>query len=103
MENNIPMLSVFPHDEFGGIGVIRIDRETYFCVEDITRALEYNDTNKAIKSYCKKKLIHTVLHPKNIEEPVEMEFIPKSDIITLIEESTSDNKNEFKDWLFEMF
>lgn len=94
-------LKVFKNDEFGKIRVIMNNGVPMFSAIDVAKSLGYSDSDKAIRTHCKKSNNIFVLHGDGKPGGTTMKFIPESDIFRLIMSSKLPEAEKFQDWVFE--
>lgn len=94
-------LKVFKNDEFGKIRVIMNNGVPMFSAIDVAKSLGYSDSDKAIRTHCKKSNNIFVLHGDGKPGGTSMKFIPESDIFRLIMSSKLSEAEKFQDWVFE--
>lgn len=84
------------------VRVILIEDEPWFVASDVTDALQYSNSRKAILDHCK--------HPKLIKgneslhltsSPYGITIIPESDVYRLIMRSKMPEAGKFQDWVVE--
>ena len=95
-------LKVFKNDEFGKIRIL-INQEgiPMFSAIDVAKSLGYSDSDKAIRTHCKKSDSIFVLHGDGKPGGTSMKFIPESDIFRLVMSSKLPEAEKFQDWVFE--
>lgn len=94
-------LKIFEHPQFGRIRTIIEDGKTLFCGLDAARALEYADTDSAIRRHCRYPLKRRVPHPQNSEKTIEMTFITDGDLCRLAAKSELPGADAFEKWIFD--
>lgn len=94
-------LKVFKNDEFGKIRVIMNNGVPMFSAIDVAKSLGYSDSDKAIRTHCKKSDSIFVLHGDGKPGGTSMKFIPESDIFRLVMSSKLPEAEKFQDWVFE--
>lgn len=91
-------IMVFKNDEFGNIGTVQIDSETWFVAKDITRALGYSNSSKAVGN-------HVDLEDRGVTKRYtlggiqEIVIINESGLYSLILGSRLPNAKKFKRWV----
>lgn len=91
-------IMVFKNDEFGNIGTVQIDSETWFVAKDITRALGYSNSSKAVGD-------HVDPDDKGVTKRYtlgglqEFVIINESGLYSLILGSRLPNAKKFKRWV----
>lgn len=101
-------LKLFEHPKFGQIRTITEDGVTLFCGVDITNALGYKNSSKALADHCKgvtKRYAGVQTGTKADGSPamqqVGMNFIPEGDIYRLAARSELPGADEFERWIFD--
>jgi hypothetical protein len=91
-------VSVFNKDGFGEVRSIMIDKNPWFIGKDIAEALEYKDTNQAIRKHVddEDKLTRQI---DGSGQNREMVFINESGVYSLILRSRNEKAKEFKHWV----
>lgn len=91
-------IKVFDSDEFGNIGVVQIDNDTWFVAKDITKALGYSNSSKAIAD-------HVDIDDRGVTKRYtlgglqEIVIINESGLYSLILGSRLPNAKKFKRWV----
>lgn len=93
-------IQIFSNDQFGQVRTIEQSGKVYFCGKDITDALGYNDSAKAVKQHCKTKgwAFYPVL-TKGGEQKVR--FIDEGNLYRLITHSKLPSAEQFESWVFD--
>lgn len=91
-------LTIFSNSEFGEVRTTEIDGKTYFCANDVARALGYVDCAKAVRTHCK--------GVADVDTPTlggvqKMKFIPEGDIYRLVIKSQLPTADKFERWIFD--
>ena len=99
-------IQVFTHPQFGGIRVMGTSEEPLFCLVDVCKALELNNTSMA-----KRKLKATGIkifevrseltnkHGKTVAFMDNLTFISEQNLYRLIMRSTKPQAEPFQDWV----
>ena len=80
----------FIHNILGEVRIIPSETgnqlDTLFCAVDVTRALGYSENSyrNAIKDNCRYVSTRHVPHPQSPNKTLEVNFIPLSDVFSLI-------------------
>ena len=97
----------FFNEKFGTVRTIVLDGQIHFVGIDISKALGYSNTAKAVSTHCK-RLIKTEIdvssqngNAHKARKTQEMLVIPKSDIYRLIVKSKLESADEFESWIFD--
>ena len=91
-------ITVFNNEEFGNIGTVQSDNETWFVAKDITRALGYSNSSKAVGD-------HVDLEDRGVTKRYtlggiqEIVIINESGLYSLILGSRLPNAKKFKRWV----
>jgi anti-repressor protein len=107
MEKNV--VKVINHELFGNVRILLGDTgEPLFCGIDVTNALGYSNSRKAIGDHCPnvtKRHITVKTGIKADGNPairnLEMSFIPECDVYRLIIRSNMPNAVQFERWLMD--
>lgn len=97
-ENNI---EVFENPLFGMIRTLEIDGKPYFIASDVTKALGYTNSSKAIKDHCRWVTKRYVPHPQSADKKIEVNIIPQGDIMRLAAKSELPGAEKFESWIFD--
>ena len=91
-------LKFFNNPEFGEIRTIEEDGKVLFCGADITKALGYKNSSKALSDHCKGV---TKRYTPTTSGNQEMNFIPEGDIYRLAAKSELPGAERFESWIFD--
>ncbi|MFK5891358.1 MAG: BRO family protein [Flavobacteriaceae bacterium] len=80
---------------------IFVDGEPYFVGSDLTKALAYKNSRKALKDHCRYVTKRYIPHPQSKTKNLQVLVIPESDVYRLIIGSTLPKAQEFERWLME--
>ncbi len=80
---------------------IFVDGEPHFIGSDLTKALAYKNSRKALKDHCRYVTKRYIPHPQSENKTLQVLVIPESDIYRLIIKSTLPKAQEFERWLME--
>lgn len=95
-------LQIFKNESFGEIRtIITENNEVLFCAKDVASNLGYKDTNKAIKTHCKRGTGQNTPHPQNPTKTIVMIYIPESDVFRLAANSKLPQAEQFENWIFD--
>ena len=97
-ENNI---EVFENPLFGMIRTLEIDGKPYFIASDVTKALGYTNSSKAIKDHCRWVTKRYVPHPQSADKKIEVNIIPQGDVMRLAAKSELPGAEKFESWIFD--
>lgn len=84
------MKKLYDDEVFNGTRYIKVDGHILYCGEDIAKALEYTQPNKAVEQYCKYPI-----------EYDDMLLITEGDIYRLIMHSNHESFKHFETWVFD--
>lgn len=91
-------LMIFNNPEFGEIRTIEEDGKILFCGADVTGALGYKNSRKALSDHCKGV---TKRYTPTTSGNQEMNFIPEGDIYRLAAKSELPGAERFESWIFD--
>ena len=91
-------IKVFNSDEFGNIGTVQMDDSTWFVAKDITRALGYSNSSKAIGDHVDPE-DKGVTNRYTLGGIQEITIINESGLYSLILGSRLPNARKFKHWV----
>ena len=97
----------FIHNILGEVRIIPSETgnqlDTLFCAVDVTRALGYSENShrNAIKDNCRYVSSRHIPHPQNPNKTLKVNFIPLSDVFSLIFKSRRTEAEEFRRWICE--
>ena len=101
-------IQIFNSPEFGNIRTVVEDAGVLFCGRDVTLALGYLNTSKAMADHCRgvtKRYIGVCTGQRSdgsdTFQVMEMSFLPESDIYRLICSSKLPSAERFEKWVFE--
>lgn len=94
-------LQIFNNNSFGQVRTVEVDGKIQFVASDITKALGYTNTSKAIGDHCRWVTKRYIPHPQNLEKTIEVNVIPKGDIYRLIANSELPGAEKFESWIFD--
>lgn len=92
---------VFKKKEFGQIRTVEINEKVYFVASDVARALGYTNTRKAINDHCRWVTKCDIPHPQSKTKALEVNVIPKGDIVRLAAQSKLPSAEKFESWIFD--
>jgi prophage antirepressor-like protein len=102
------MTELLQHPEFGQIRSQRINKEYWFCANDVCRVLGLKNSRQALSRHCLKedlaKIYTEVITGLNkdgtmAKQQVKMNFINESGLCALIFNSEKEKAREFKHWI----
>ena len=97
MKNQV---QIFSNDQFGQVRTIEQSGKVFFCGKDITDALGYNDSAKAVKQHCKSKgWVFCPVLTKGGEQKIR--FIDEGNLYRLITHSKLPSAEQFESWVFD--
>lgn len=91
-------LKIFNNPEFGEIRTIEENGKILFCGTDVTGALGYKNSRKALSDHCKGV---TKRYTPTASGNQEMNFIPEGDIYRLAAKSELPGADRFESWIFD--
>lgn len=91
-------LQIFKNNEFGELGVMKVDGKEFFPASDCARILGYKDPFDAIVRHTKGSVKHRVLTNGGEQE---INFIPEGDLYRLIVKSKLPSAEKFERWVFD--
>ncbi|MDE5754978.1 MAG: AAA family ATPase [Oscillospiraceae bacterium] len=92
-------IQIFNHEEFGEVRTIEIDGQIYFVGVDVTKALGYKNTSKAIKDNVDKKDV-TTGYPLLTNGGIQrVNIINESGLYSLVLASKLPSSKKFKHWV----
>lgn len=91
-------LMIFENSQFGAVRTVEENGKVLFCGSDITRALGYKNSSKAISDHCKGV---TKRYTPTVGGQQEMNFITEGDIYRLAAKSELSGAEEFERWIFD--
>lgn len=91
-------LQLFQNKDFGEIRTLEEDGKVLFCGLDMTNALKYTNSSKALGDHCKGVTKRYVPTKGGMQE---MSFIPESDVYRLIIHSRLPAAEQFEHWVFD--
>lgn len=94
-------LQIFSSDVFGTIRIADIDGKTWFCGNDVAKALGYADATGAVTKQCRKDgwLIQPVIDSLGREQ--QARFINEGNLYRLIAHSQLPSAEKFEKWVFD--
>lgn len=94
-------LQIFESSEFGSIRTVEVDGEMYFIASDVAKALGYTNTSKAINDHCRWVTKRYIPHPQSQTKTLEVNAIPKGDVVRLAANSELPAARKFESWIFD--
>lgn len=94
-------IKLFEKKEFGTIRTIEIDGQVYFVAPDVAKALGYTNTSKAINDHCRWVTKRYIPHPQSPTKSLEVNVIPKGDVMRLAAQSELPGAEKFECWIFD--
>lgn len=94
-------MEIFKNEEFGEIRTVEVDGKPYFVASDITKALGYSNSSKAIKDHCRWVTKRYIPHPQNNTKVLNVNVIPEGDLYRLISNSELESAEKFESWVFD--
>lgn len=94
-------IKIFEKEEFGQIRTVEIDGNLYFVASDVAKSLGYKDSTNAIKQHCRWVVKHHIPHPQSKTKTLEVNVIPKGDVVRLAASSELPNAEKFESWIFD--
>lgn len=94
-------LKVFVKEGFGSIRTVEIDGKPYFVASDVAKALGYVNDRDAISRHCRWVVKHDIPHPQSKTKTLEVNVIPKGDIVRLAANSELPTAEKFESWIFD--
>lgn len=94
-------LKIFEKEEFGSVRTVRIDGKAYFVASDVAKALGYTNTSKAINDHCRWVTKRDIPHPQSRTKTLEVNVIPKGDVVRLTAQSELPGAEKFESWIFD--
>lgn len=94
-------LRVFKKEEFGTIRTVEIDGQVYFVASDVAKALGYSNDRDAISRHCRWVVKHDIPHPQSKTKTLEVNVIPKGDVVRLAAQSELPGAEKFEGWIFD--
>lgn len=94
-------LKVFEKEGFGSIRTVEIDGKPYFVASDVAKALGYTNTSKAIGDHCRWVTKRYIPHPQSETKTLEVNVIPKGDVVRLAASSELPTAEKFESWIFD--
>ena len=97
----------FIHNILGEVRIIPSETEnqldTLFCAVDVCKCLNYHPKSytNAIKDNCRHNTQCIIPHPQNPNKTLKVNFIPLSDVFSLIFKSRRPEAEEFRRWISE--
>lgn len=92
-------VQVFTNDAFGTVRTIETDGKIFFCGRDVTTALGYTNTSKALQDHCKGVPFRYSLRTNGGTQ--EVRFITEGDLYRLIASSKLPAAQTFESWVFD--
>lgn len=94
-------IKIFENSEFGKIRTVKVDGEVCFVASDVAKSLGYKNTSKAISDHCRWVTKRYIPHPQNAEKTLEVNVIPKGDVVRLAAQSELEGAEKFESWIFD--
>ena len=91
-------LEIFKNEEFETIRTIQINKEPYFCMTDICRALELGNVSQALTRINKDGVISNEVID-SLGRKQKANFINESNMYKLIFQSRKESAEKFSDWV----
>ena len=91
-------LEIFKNEEFGTIRTIQLNKEPYFCMTDICRALELGNVSQALTRINKDGVISNEVID-SLGRKQKANFINESNMYKLIFQSRKESAEKFSDWV----
>lgn len=101
MGKNETQVFTFDNAQFGSVRIIEEDEKYLFCGSDVTKALGYANTSKALTDHCRYLTKRYTPHPQSSNKQIEMTFIPEGDVYRLIVHSKLPSAERFESWVFD--
>ena len=93
-------LKIFENPKFGTIRTSIINGEPWFVATDVCRALELDDTGKAVRRLDSDEGARIkIAHPQNAEKTLEVIAVNESGLYNLVLGSRKPEAKEFKRWV----
>lgn len=94
-------VKIFENEQFGKIRETTINGEPYFFASDVAKTLGYVNPHDAIKKHCRWVAKCEVPHPQSKDKLIEVNVIPKGDIVRLAAQSELPGAEKFESWIFD--
>lgn len=94
-------LQIFKNPEFGQIRTVTVNSKPHFIASDITKALGYTNSSKAINDHCRWVTKCYIPHPQSNVKSLEVNAIPEGDLYRLITHSELPSAEKFEAWVFD--
>lgn len=94
-------IKLFENPMFGEIRSVELYEQVYFVAKDVTNALGYTNSQDAVKRHCRWVAKHDLPHPQAKDKTLEVNVIPKGDVIRLVSNSKLPAAQEFESWIFD--
>lgn len=94
-------IKIFEKEEFGQIRTVEIDGKPYFVASDVAKALGYVNDRDAISRHCRWVVKHDIPHPQSKTKTLEVNVIPKGDVVRLAASSELTTAEKFESWIFD--
>lgn len=91
-------LMIFNNPQFGEIRTVEESGKVLFCGADVTKALGYKNSSKALSDHCRGV---TKRYTPTASGNQEMNFIPEGDIYRLAVKSELPGAERFESWIFD--
>lgn len=91
-------LMIFNNPQFGEIRTVEESEKVLFCGADVTKALGYKNSSKALSDHCRGV---TKRYTPTASGNQEMNFIPEGDIYRLAVKSELPGAERFESWIFD--
>lgn len=91
-------LQIFKNEQFGEIRTIEENGKVLFCGSDVTKALGYKNSSKALSAHCKGVTKRYTLTNGGKQE---INFISEGDIYRLAAKSELKGAEKFESWIFD--
>ena len=94
-------LKIFKNSEFGQVRTVTVNGKPHFIASDITKALGYSNSSKAISDHCRWVTKCYIPHPQSKGKSLEVNAIPEGDLYRLIAHSELPSAEKFEAWVFD--
>jgi prophage antirepressor-like protein len=94
-------LKIFNSEQFGQVRTVTVNGKPHFIAADITNALGYTNSRKAISDHCRWVTKCYIPHPQSPGKSLEVNAIPEGDLYRLISNSELPSAEKFEAWVFD--
>lgn len=94
-------IKTFENEQFGKVRETTINGEPYFFATDVAKVLGYANPHDAIKKHCRWVAKCEVPHPQSKDKLIEVNVIPKGDVVRLAAQSELPGAEKFESWIFD--